>query len=1031
MATELSYGPYYQPSTGKFANQLPEIVGVSDIDNKPMYGNWVEGFTPVDVDNDPQFREYYSWTPTTFANTPLAIALNRAADQSNFQAPYRGSILQMLEAYAPIMGLSPQANWKQIFTDTQNRQFRSYGNWSTYDNPSQTFFKFLQWNNFPNASKVQQYVQSTPEYQKEARSFTDAWNASNKSSGSFFDDLLGVGSIAVAFMFPELAGFIGEAMGFGAATSTAAMVAGNAVMSAGVAAVEGKSPDQILKAAATGALGGVAQQAAIGSNSFLQSMMDAGVPWDIVQSIPKAGIGSLAGAVTSALQGKDVLSGLVTGGSLSLLGGSITNALTSSGVSPLMATAAAQSLNQLILNGEINPEALAKNAALGVIDPQVSKTLQDAGIPTEAIPTAVRAVNQVLTTGQINPESLALAATGQFAADQLKGGLPGATETTPIPEQEVIPSTPLPPEPTQTAEEPTVQPPTSPLATVETPTEPAKSGLDQVAVTTPEQAPTETTAEQPSALDQAAVTTPSEAETSAPTDTTGGLTQVATGPTMTDVPVQEKNWGEPGYVYPDGTVEPEPKPAEETTPAVTPDTTGGLPVDQTLVDAYVNPQTPTTEVTQQPVTPEDTQTTTGGLPTPIEQQIADQGTQVGGGTLPETTGTDVGTTGGLPVTPSDPYAGDPNALIPVTTDTGTVYVDPNTGDVASDPTQVVTDPYFTTNPSTADLGGETTTPPKGGTTTPTVPKTPTGGTTTPSSTTSAISSGLGALSIPWLDTSPELLRNIIPSKNKTPLMTKLEQISDIPDQNDVLGGLQFGMSPAARRAQSMSPVEMSDFEFASGGSTTSSYDSILSCKYAPQFTPAEASILQTSITGKKSPLTMQQLKQLQAQISAHGNMGGLAQGGLPKKYQDAAPDGHNPEFITGLTGYYADGRGTGQSDDIPALLHDGDYVMDAETVSALGDGSSKAGREVLDGFREKIPHSKATGGHVVPAKIADGEYVFPAEFVTALGSGDNKRGAAILDGLREKLRAHKRAAPLSKIPPKAKSPLEYIEKSKR
>jgi hypothetical protein len=153
----------------------------------------------------------------------------------------------------------------------------------------------------------------------------------------------------------------------------------------------------------------------------------------------------------------------------------------------------------------------------------------------------------------------------------------------------------------------------------------------------------------------------------------------------------------------------------------------------------------------------------------------------------------------------------------------------------------------------------------------------------------------------------------------------------------------------------------------------------------------------------------------------------LAAGGLPHKYAAAAPKGHKPEFITGMTGYYACGGGTGQSDDIAAMLHDGDYVMDAETVSALGDGSSKAGRNVLESFREQIPHKKEGGGNPVPAKIADGEYVFPEAFVTALGGGDNKRGAEILDGLRTKLRAHKRGAPLDKIPPKAKDPIEYIK----
>lgn len=156
----------------------------------------------------------------------------------------------------------------------------------------------------------------------------------------------------------------------------------------------------------------------------------------------------------------------------------------------------------------------------------------------------------------------------------------------------------------------------------------------------------------------------------------------------------------------------------------------------------------------------------------------------------------------------------------------------------------------------------------------------------------------------------------------------------------------------------------------------------------------------------------------------------MAGGGLPHKYSEAAPEGHNPEFITGLTGYYAQGGGTGQSDDISAMLHDGDYVMDADTVAALGDGSSKAGAEVLDKMRKQIPHQDGAAGSPVPAKIADGEFVFPASFVTAIGGGSNKLGAKRLDEMREKIRAHKRSAPTSKIPPKAKSPLDYLKMAK-
>jgi hypothetical protein len=112
------------------------------------------------------------------------------------------------------------------------------------------------------------------------------------------------------------------------------------------------------------------------------------------------------------------------------------------------------------------------------------------------------------------------------------------------------------------------------------------------------------------------------------------------------------------------------------------------------------------------------------------------------------------------------------------------------------------------------------------------------------------------------------------------------------------------------------------------------------------------------------------------------------------------------------------------------MLHDGDYVMDADTVASLGDGSSKAGAEVLTKFHHQIPHKMSEGGNPVPAKIADGEYVFPASFVTALGGGDNKLGSKLLDTMREELRAHKRSAPDTKIPPKAKSPLEYLKMAK-
>jgi hypothetical protein len=83
----------------------------------------------------------------------------------------------------------------------------------------------------------------------------------------------------------------------------------------------------------------------------------------------------------------------------------------------------------------------------------------------------------------------------------------------------------------------------------------------------------------------------------------------------------------------------------------------------------------------------------------------------------------------------------------------------------------------------------------------------------------------------------------------------------------------------------------------------------------------------------------------------------------------------------------------------------------------------------LEQFRRSLPEHHAGGGQPIPAQIADGEYVLPAGFVTTLGHGSNKEGAKMLDAMREQVRAHKRSAPDTKIPPKAKSPLQYMREA--
>ena len=114
----------------------------------------------------------------------------------------------------------------------------------------------------------------------------------------------------------------------------------------------------------------------------------------------------------------------------------------------------------------------------------------------------------------------------------------------------------------------------------------------------------------------------------------------------------------------------------------------------------------------------------------------------------------------------------------------------------------------------------------------------------------------------------------------------------------------------------------------------------------------------------------------------------LAHGGQPTEHQNDSShpnyDG-SPVFRTGgregLGGKYVEGKGDGTSDDISAML-------------------------------------------------ANGEYVFSADVVSALGNGSNKAGADKLGQMVEAIRSRARSSAPDKLPPDAKSPLEYLKPSK-
>ena len=96
----------------------------------------------------------------------------------------------------------------------------------------------------------------------------------------------------------------------------------------------------------------------------------------------------------------------------------------------------------------------------------------------------------------------------------------------------------------------------------------------------------------------------------------------------------------------------------------------------------------------------------------------------------------------------------------------------------------------------------------------------------------------------------------------------------------------------------------------------------------------------------------------------------------------------------------------------------------------------KGGLSVVDGR-----HDFRDGAHVagdgdgtsddIPAMLADGEFVFPADVVAALGNGSTKAGTDKLYEMMHGIRARARSAKPGDLPPDAlKSPLDYLKGKK-
>lgn len=96
------------------------------------------------------------------------------------------------------------------------------------------------------------------------------------------------------------------------------------------------------------------------------------------------------------------------------------------------------------------------------------------------------------------------------------------------------------------------------------------------------------------------------------------------------------------------------------------------------------------------------------------------------------------------------------------------------------------------------------------------------------------------------------------------------------------------------------------------------------------------------------------------------------------------------------------GHGPGRTDRYPLQVLSGSYVIPADIVSALGEGNTAAGNEVIrrmffKGGALRQDENSSKMGNPVPVIVAGGEYIIPPGVVEEIGGGDMTKGHSILD----------------------------------
>ena len=175
------------------------------------------------------------------------------------------------------------------------------------------------------------------------------------------------------------------------------------------------------------------------------------------------------------------------------------------------------------------------------------------------------------------------------------------------------------------------------------------------------------------------------------------------------------------------------------------------------------------------------------------------------------------------------------------------------------------------------------------------------------------------------------------------------------NENYTLTGMPNIQESVSQLPQTMNPnqtqlsmIQMPPVpEFAEGGSSTpAAYD----------YSATPTALTPTLTKRKNLDYILSGLHGANITVPGHADGGEIEQ------------EGHNPTFFSpgGLANTYVQGDGDGTSDSVEAMLANGEFVIPADVVSDLGNGSNEAGASVLDQFLKSIREHKQSNGVELP-----------------------------------------------------------------